>query len=147
VGAVTKSIDGARLVHLAAHGDLRQDSPLFSSFRLADGPETVYDLEGLDRAPSVIVLSACESAVSEVDPGDEMLGLAASLLGLGTRSAIAAVVPIPDRATVALMDCFHQELAAGASPGTALAAMTAGVDGEDPGLVAASGAFVCLGAA
>jgi tetratricopeptide (TPR) repeat protein len=147
VGAVTKSIDGARLVHLAAHGDLRQDSPLFSSFRLADGPETVYDLEGLGAAPAVIVLSACESAVSEVDPGDEMLGLAASLLGLGTRSAIAAVVPIPDLATVALMDGFHERLAAGASPGAALAAMSADVDGDDPGLVAASGAFVCLGAA
>jgi tetratricopeptide (TPR) repeat protein len=147
VSAVTKSIDGARLVHLAAHGDLRQDSPLFSSFRLVDGPETVYDLEGLGQAPAVIVLSACESAVSEVDPGDEMLGLAASLLGLGTRSAIAAVVPIPDLATVALMDGFHQRLAAGASPGAALAAMTVGVDGDDPGLVAASGAFVCLGAA
>jgi CHAT domain-containing protein len=147
VDAVTASMDGARLVHLAAHGDIRRDSPLFSSFRLADGPETVYDLEALQRPPATIVLSSCDSAVSDVEPGDELLGLAASLLSMGTRTAIAAVVPIPDDATVAIMDRLHERLAAGASPGAALASITERIDRDDPGSVAASSAFVCLGAA
>jgi CHAT domain-containing protein len=147
VEAVSASIDGARIVHLAAHGDIRPDSPLFSSFRLVDGPGTVYDLEGLRRPPVVMVMSSCDSAVSEVDPGDELLGLAASLLGMGTRSAIAAVAPIPDLSTVTLMDRLHEQLAAGVSPGAALAAITAAVDPEAPEQVAAGGALVCLGAA
>ena len=31
-------------VHLAAHGRLRTDNPLFSSLEFSDGPLTVYDL-------------------------------------------------------------------------------------------------------
>ena len=74
---------GADLVHLAAHGSFRADSPLFSSVLLADGPLTVYDLERLRRAPAVVVLSACEAAVAAVHDGDELLGTAAALLGAG----------------------------------------------------------------
>jgi tetratricopeptide (TPR) repeat protein len=41
VARVLSAIDGARLVHIAAHGTFRADSPLFSSLRLDDGPLTV----------------------------------------------------------------------------------------------------------
>ena len=147
VKAVSAAIDGAGLVHLAAHGDLRGDNPLFSSFRLVDGPQTVYDLQCLAEPPDVVVLSACNSALSQVDAGDELLGLVSSLLGLGTTTAIAAVLPIPDLATVPLMDRLHQRMAAGDRPGEALSAAAAQLDPGDPGAVAASAAFVCLGAA
>ena len=46
---VLDAIDGARVVHFAAHGTFRADSPLFSALRLDDGPLTVYDLERLYR--------------------------------------------------------------------------------------------------
>jgi hypothetical protein len=48
---VMAAIDGAWLVHMAAHGTFRADSPLFSAIELDDGPLTVYDLERLRRAP------------------------------------------------------------------------------------------------
>jgi tetratricopeptide (TPR) repeat protein len=147
VDNVHRTIDGARLVHLAAHGELRRDNPLFSSFRLADGPQTVYDLERLDRAPAAIVLSACNSGLTEVDAGDEVLGLAASLLSLGTATAVATVLPIPDLATVPLMEVFHGKVARGTPPGVALAEATADLDPDDPALAATRAAFVCLGAA
>lgn len=147
VKAVTATIDGAALVHLAAHGDLRRDNPLFSSVRLADGPQTVYDLQCVAAAPAVVVLSACNLALSEVDAGDELLGLVASLLSLGTRSAIAAALPIPDLAAVPLMDRLHQRLASGDPPGRALAGAVADVEAGDPVAVATAAAFVCLGVA
>ncbi|HLY82247.1 MAG TPA: CHAT domain-containing protein, partial [Acidimicrobiales bacterium] len=99
VAAVLKRLNGAPLVHLAAHGSFRADNPLFSSLALADGPLTVYDLERLDRAPDVIVLSACQSGLSAVRPGDELMGLAAVLFSLGTRTLVASVIPVPDAAT------------------------------------------------
>lgn len=147
VKEVNAAMDGARLVHLAAHGDIRSDNPLFSSFRLADGPQTVYDLQCLAKAPEVVVLSACNSALSQVDAGDELLGLVACLLGLGTTTAVAAVLPISDLANVALMDRLHERLASGESPGRALVAATSQVDRSDPAATAAAAAFVCLGAA
>jgi hypothetical protein len=83
-GRVLAALDGCGLAHLAAHGTFRSDSPLFSSLRLADGPLTVHDLERLRRAPRRLVLPSCDSAQLAPAGADELLGLAAALLPLGT---------------------------------------------------------------
>ncbi len=136
---VMAALEEADLVHLAAHGSFRADSPLFSSVLLADGPLTVYDLERLRRAPSVVVLSACEAAVAAVHDGDELLGTAAALLALGVRSVIAPLMPVPDAATTAVMVGLHHRLRAGERPAEALAHAGEGQD------LAAAVAFVCIG--
>ncbi len=115
------ALDGAELAHIAAHGRFRADNPLFSTLALADGPLTVYDLEGLHRPPQQVILSACESGSSGIRPGDELLGLAAALLALGTRTLIASAVSVPDDTSKALMLRYHRELAAGREPAEALA--------------------------
>ena len=74
------ALDGARLAHVAAHGEFRADNPLFSCLHLADGPLTAYDLQRLRQPPLVLVLSSCESGLTGVTAGDELLGLAAVLL-------------------------------------------------------------------
>jgi CHAT domain-containing protein len=134
--AALKALDGAALAHLACHGRFRADSPLFSSLELADGPLNVYELQTLRRAPETVVLSACDLAVSGLQPGDELLGLAAALLSLGTRTIIASVVPVPDAAAKRLMVAFHRRLLDGDSPAAALARAQQG---------AAVPGFVCLG--
>jgi len=139
--AVLAALDGASLAHLACHGRFRADSPLFSSLELADGPLNALDLQGLRRAPDVLVLSACDVALSERHAGDELLGLSAALLAMGTRTIVASVVPVPDRAVRRLLLAFHSELAAGAAPATALAGAQAGLRGNS----AALAGFVCLG--
>ncbi len=70
--AVLGALSGVGLAHIAAHGEFRGDNPLFSCPRLADGPLTVYDLERLERPPALLILSACESGLSGVRPGDEV---------------------------------------------------------------------------
>jgi len=77
---VAGALDGATVAHLACHGSFRPDNPMFSSLEFGDGPLFVHDLEQIDRSPEVVVLSACESGLSAGRPGNEMLGLAASLL-------------------------------------------------------------------
>lgn len=135
--AVRVAVDGARLAHIATHGHFRSDNPQFSCLELADGPLTVYDLERMRRAPEVLVLSACDSGLSDVKPGDELMGLAASVMALGTRTLVASVVPVPDEPTRPFMEQLHARMRAGAGPAAALAATTeaTGLDG-----------FVCLGA-
>jgi tetratricopeptide (TPR) repeat protein len=139
--AVLAHLEGASVANIAAHATLNADNGLWSALRLADGPLTVYELEGLTRAPSLVVLSACQSGLSTVRSGDEVLGLVASLLALGTRTVVASVLPIDDQATAPLILDFHARLAAGDSPAVALAG--AQVAAADP-VVAAS--FVCFGA-
>src|SRR5205085_3662887 len=129
---VLAAIDGARLAHVAAHGNFRADNPLFSSLRVADGPVTVYDFEALRRAPATLVLSACESGLSDVRPGDELMGLASVLLALGTNVLVASIIPVPDEATRALMCVFHERLAAGEPAAQALAAAQAPFASDGP---------------
>lgn len=147
VDAVLGALDGAGLAHVAAHGRFRADNPLFSCLALDDGPLTVYDLETLSLAPEVLILSACESGLSLVRPGDELMGLAAALLGLGTRTLIASVVAVPDEQTATLMLDVHRHLRSGATPADALCrAQAAAVGGCDPRAIAAAAGFICFGA-
>jgi tetratricopeptide (TPR) repeat protein len=146
VDAVLASLPGARLAHLAAHGRLSPDNPLFSDLLLADGPLVVYDLERLTRVPHTVVLAACDSARSLVCPGDELLGLGATFISHGTAQLIASVVPVPDAETAPLMVAFHRRLAAGDPPAVALAAAQEELAGEEAHTHAAAAGFVCIGA-
>ncbi|HWS34119.1 MAG TPA: CHAT domain-containing protein, partial [Actinoplanes sp.] len=141
VSGVLHAMDGAARVHIAAHGTFRADNPQFSTLGLADGPLTVYDLETLHRPPGLVVLSACDSGLSTVHRGDEIMGFAAALLALGTRSVIATVAPIPDGAAREVMVRLHDGLRAGSSPSVALAEAQRASSG-DP----AASAFICYGA-
>jgi tetratricopeptide (TPR) repeat protein len=145
--ATAAALTKADLAHLAMHGRLSPDNPLFSSLLLADGPLMVYDLEQLPRVPPTVVLAACDSGRHVVYAGDELLGLAATFLAKGAQQLVASVVPVPDAATAPLMVAFHQRLAAGQAPASALAAAqrTVGEGGGAAELAAAAG-FVCVGA-
>lgn len=140
VAAVSGALEQSDLVHLAAHGRFRADAPMFSSLRLADGLLTVYEIERLRAVPRTLVLPACDAAVVDVRPGDELLGTAAALLGLGVAAVVAPVLPIPDVASTPLMLRLHRHLAAGLAPSAALAAASAD-DPHDPVPMA----FVCIG--
>jgi tetratricopeptide (TPR) repeat protein len=146
VEAVTAALTGAGLAHLATHGRVHAHNPLFSSLRLADGPLTVYDLERLQKAPSLVILAACDSGRPVVCAGDELLGLGATFLSQGTQQLVASVVPIPDAETAPLMVAFHRLLAAGHSPASALGRAQQEVAGDEPVAMAAAAGFVCIGA-
>jgi tetratricopeptide (TPR) repeat protein len=144
-GAVTAAMSGARLAHLAAHGVFRGDNPLLSTLELADGPVTAYELERLPRAPGCVILSACDSGLSGVRPGDELLGFGAVLLGAGTRTLIAGVLPVPADRTADLMVDLHRHLTDG--PSRALAGAQHRMARSDDAIsYATAAAFVCLGA-
>lgn len=140
------AIAGARVAHIAAHGEVRPDSPLFSALRLADGPLMAYDLERMAVPPDAVVLSACDSA-SGAGPGEEMLGLAVALLHVGTRCVVASVTRVPDRATLEVMVPLHRRIAAGQAPHRALSRTVRSLLYADaPTLTrAASAAFLAIG--
>jgi tetratricopeptide (TPR) repeat protein len=141
VANIAAAFPEVRLAHLACHGTFRDDNPLLSTIELADGPLTVYDIERLARTPEVVILSACDAAMSARRPGDELLGLSAALFPLGTRSLIASTGLVPDAdATLALMEVLHHELRAGHAPADALS--TAQRSTDHPALAG----FTCYGA-
>jgi tetratricopeptide (TPR) repeat protein len=145
VRGVLSALDGAWLGHIAAHGSFRADSPLFSSLRMHDGPLTVYDFEQLGRAPYRLVLSSCDSGVLAPVGADELLGLVASLLPLGTAGIVAGVVQLNDRAVVPLMVQLHQHLRAGRGLAESMHSVRRDATG-DPVERAAAVSLLALGA-
>jgi tetratricopeptide (TPR) repeat protein len=110
----------AELIHLASHAIFRQDNPLFSAIKLADGWLSVYDLYNLRLRASLVTLSACETGVSDVLAGDELIGLARGFFQAGAASVVVSLWPVNDASTARLMTRFYRHLRAGATPAAAM---------------------------
>ncbi|NUS50461.1 MAG: CHAT domain-containing protein, partial [Nocardioidaceae bacterium] len=136
---VRPTLTDADVVHVAAHGTHQQESPLFSSLRLVDGPLYAYELEAGERPAPCVVLSACEAGLATVRPGDEGLGLTSVLLHLGSRSVLAGVARVRDDVAARVMEDVHRSMAAGTASPTALAEALSREEGVAP--------FVAFGAA
>lgn len=137
VEATLRAMDGARTVHLAAHGHHERGNVLFARIDLADGPLMAYDLQRLAKPPQRVILSACEVGRADVRSGDEHLGFTAALLYAGTSTVISSGALIPDAEAPPLMAALHSAVATGTAPAAALAAAM-GADRMNP--------FVCFGA-
>jgi CHAT domain-containing protein len=146
VERVQAALDGAGIAHVAAHGVLRGDNPLFSALTMSDGPLTAYDLERLSRAPQLVLLPACQSGAGAVLAGDEVMGLTSALFALGARTAVATVIPVSDKATRPLMLGLHERIRRGLPVARALAEAQSATDRDDPTTLATAGGFVCYGA-
>jgi CHAT domain-containing protein len=118
--ALFRYAPGADVLHLACHGRFRPDNPLFSSLRLGDGWLTVYDAYALDIDCGLVTLSACETGVSAVAPGDELLGLARGFFSTGAPSLLVSLWTADDESTASLMRTFYTRLRAGDRPAAAL---------------------------
>ena len=68
-----------------------------------------------------MVLPACNAGIASVSVGDELIGTASALLGIGVDHVVAPVTIVNDVATIEVMRCFHRHLAAGHPPSVALA--------------------------
>ncbi|HET6893018.1 MAG TPA: CHAT domain-containing protein, partial [Pyrinomonadaceae bacterium] len=110
----------ADVVHLACHAQFRSDNPLFSSLQLGDGWLTVQDATQLKLNCGLVTLSACETGVSAIAPGDELIGLARGFFTAGSPSVLLSLWTVDDQATAELMVEFYNHLKAGEMPAAAL---------------------------
>lgn len=124
----------ADVLHLACHGRFRADNPAFSFLQLGDGPLPLQDLRDLRLRARLVVLSACETAVSRLAPGDEVLGLVRAFTLAGAGTVVATLWPVDDAASADLVDRFYAALRAGQEPTEALrqAQAAAAVAGAHP---------------
>jgi tetratricopeptide (TPR) repeat protein len=129
---VAGALAGADLAHLACHGMLRSDNPMFSSLMLSDGPMTVQEIYARGLAPRRLILASCESGSQTSYAGDEVLGFVGALLARGTLGIIASAAVVPDVPAVGLMTALHRRLSAGSTLARALHEARAAQDTADP---------------
>lgn len=103
------------MMHIACHGRFRADSPLNSSLQLADGLITVRDISAQKLNAGLAVLSACETGLNKLFPGEEIVGLARGFISAGVRSLVLSLWTVNDEATKRFMIAFYGSLVMGAS--------------------------------
>jgi CHAT domain-containing protein len=128
------------ILHFASHAvvdsaGLRGTALLLAPGGGDDGIVRPEELSALSLDADLVVLSACETAVSGGHAGDEGLrGLVAPLIEAGAHAVAATLWPVDDQAQRLLMRRLYQRLARGESTATAVrgAKLDAIRDGAPP---------------
>jgi CHAT domain-containing protein/Flp pilus assembly protein TadD len=130
-GMVAKGFDASRetamsplvgeykIVHFATHGFVNSEHPELSSILLTmvkrDGSKTnglmpLQDIYNLNLSAELIVLSACDTALGKDMKGEGLVGLTRGFISAGSRSVVASLWKVDDRATGALMAEFYRSM-------------------------------------
>lgn len=111
-----------QVLHFSCHGEFDAQSPLASALHLAPSEAlTALDvLEHLRLRCDLVTLSACESGLSRVRRGDELIGLIRAFMHAGAPALVSTLWRVDERSTRILMERFYQEIQAGASLAEAL---------------------------
>jgi len=139
---------GARVLQFLAHGTRLAERESTAALVLnADGEGaatfTAEDAASL-RFGGLVILTACAAGRGPLRVGDDrQVNLGGAFLEAGASCVVLARFPIEYQATLALMERFHAQLAAGASPAEALRSARASLGGAPEALRAA--AFEVLG--
>ena len=106
---------------------------------------TAEDVSGLDLgATDLVVLSACETGLGEVQAGEGVFGLRRAFVLAGARTLVISLWQVPDQQTQELMVAFYRGVLAGASRVDALRQAQLALKERFPEPLF-WGAFICLG--
>jgi CHAT domain-containing protein/predicted negative regulator of RcsB-dependent stress response len=108
------------VIHLACHGRFRVDNPAFSALHFVDAAFTAFDAESLRIRAAVVMLSACESGITQSASGDELLGLVRGFLIAGASRVVASLWAVDDVVTEQFVRVFYMALQGGDEPTIAL---------------------------
>ena len=120
-------LEDFRIIHFACHGLLDEKRPFRSALVLSflderdnDGFLQTREIFGLKTRADLVVLSACRTAGGLLEPAEGPMGLARSFFFSGTRSVLASLWPVNDKAGVDLMREFYRRIMAGNTAAEAL---------------------------
>lgn len=116
-----------RLLHLATHGKANDQEGDFSYLAFAKKADSlqhellyVRDLYNLQLNADMVVLSACETGVGELQRGEGIISMARGFTYAGAKSIITSLWSVGDEPTKDLMIAFYENLQNGMTKDAAL---------------------------
>ncbi len=112
------------IIHFACHGSFNLDEPSRSALYLAkggadDGQLYANEIFGLKLSQAqLVILSACETGLSKIVSGDELIGLTRAFIYAGTPSLIASLWAVNDQSTGILLKNFYDNFKPGNKSGS-----------------------------
>ncbi|MBT9588319.1 CHAT domain-containing protein [bacterium] len=96
-------------LHIATHGQLDSSHPQASFLVLAGHKLRVSEIYSLPlKGTELVALSACQTALGEVEPGSEITSLADAFQVAGSRSVLASLWNVADGSTSQFMQAFYR---------------------------------------
>ena len=90
-------------------GQLLQNERVFA-FNKEEGILTAYEAMNLNfDQTELVVLSACETGLGEVQLGEGVFGLQRSFLVAGSKSVVMSLFKVSDEVTAELMSSFYKK--------------------------------------
>ncbi|MEL7145965.1 MAG: CHAT domain-containing protein, partial [Bacteroidota bacterium] len=117
-----------QIIHLATHGLVNDQAPLESKILFhpivndstEDGKLHSREILNLELDAEMVVLSACNTGVGEINRGEGAVSLASSFFYSGARSVVMSQWPANDLSTSRIMGSFYQFLNEGYTKSAAL---------------------------
>ncbi len=116
---------GSNMILLSCHGEFESSNPLFSALLLSpdfqnDGRLEAHEIFGLNLNAYLVAMSACETGLSKVGVGDELVGLNRSFIYAGASSLLSSLWKVDDLTTAIMIKRYFRYLKEGASRSAAL---------------------------
>lgn len=107
-----------RILHIATHGILNQDAPLFSKLIFAkdsieDGYLHAYELYTKNLNADLAVLSACSSGIENKFGLEGLVSLTQAFTHAGCPSVLMTKWDVDEKSTSIILDSFYKNLKAG----------------------------------
>jgi len=109
----------ASIVHFAAHSILDTERPERTELVLSGSSLRLRDISKLRVPASLVVLSACQTALGKEMKREGLLGLASAFQQGGTPRIVASLWKVDDRATAELMKGFYTAMLRDGKPAAA----------------------------
>ncbi len=117
-----------RVLHLAMHTMVNQESPLYSKLiffnpkgdSIDDGMLNASELINMELNADMAVLSACNTGTGKMRKGEGIMSLSRDFFYAGVPGIIMTAWAVEDRAGIKLMDNFYKYIAQGKSRHEAL---------------------------
>lgn len=115
--AFRRALGGSSIVHISSHAYAGSDSPDAPHIELYDAPFYLFDLQGFDRHPGLVVLSACRTGDGRFVTGEGVQSLARGFTAGGAAAVVAGWWNVNDQAAAKLMADFYAQMALQAGGG------------------------------
>ncbi|WP_299336038.1 CHAT domain-containing tetratricopeptide repeat protein [uncultured Psychroserpens sp.] len=108
----------ARILHIASHADANDSiSPWIAFYNSKVDLNELYDF---NSTPDLVVLSACNTSLGELNKGEGVMSLSRGFFNTGSHSVLPTLWEVNDKTSVELLHTFYKNIELGQNKSLAL---------------------------